>query len=69
MAKVFKIIFYFSFILLLNSASYAHFKGIFETEEKANEKSLKLGCSGTHKKKDKWLPCRDEKELHKFLRK
>ena len=57
MAKAFQIIFYFSIIFLL------------ETEEKANEKSLELGCYGTHKKKDKWLPCRDEEELHKFLRK
>ena len=69
MAKAFQIIFYFSIIFLLDTASYAHFTGIFETEEKANEKSLELGCYGTHKKKDKWLPCRDEKELHKFLRK
>ena len=44
-------------------------KGTFSSEQKAAKKSLELGCIGTHKNKDKWLPCENEKELHKYLRK
>ena len=44
-------------------------KGIFSSEQEALTKSLELGCNGTHKNMDKWLPCENEKELHKFLNK
>ena len=62
------IIFFYLF-LNLNSFSYAHMKGTFSSEKNAAKKSLELGCIGTHKNKDKWLPCENEKELHKYLRK
>ena len=44
-------------------------KGTFSSEQEAITKSLELGCKGTHKNMDKWLPCENEKELHKFLNK
>ena len=44
-------------------------KGTFSSEQEALTKSLELGCNGTHKNMDKWLPCENEKELHKFLNK
>ncbi|ABM72734.1 Hypothetical protein P9515_15271 [Prochlorococcus marinus str. MIT 9515] len=28
-----------------------------------------MGCIGTHKLKETWMPCESEKELHKYLRK
>ena len=59
----------FYFFLNFNSFSYAHMKGTFSSEKNAAKKSLELGCIGTHKNKDKWLPCENEKELHKYLRK
>ena len=62
-------IIYFYLFLNFNSFSYAHMKGTFDSEKKAAKKSLELGCIGTHKNKDKWLPCENEKELHKSLRK
>ena len=62
-------IIFFYFFLNFNSFSYAHMKGTFTSENKAAKKSLELGCIGTHKNKDKWLPCENEKELHKYLRK
>ena len=43
-------------------------KGTFSTEKEAEKKSLTLGCVGTHKNQDKWLPCENEKELHRYLR-
>ena len=51
-----------------NSYSHAHMKGTYSSEQDALKKSLELGCKGTHKNQEKWLPCEDEKELHKYLR-
>ena len=58
-------------LLFLNSSNYtsAHLKGNFLSKEAAIKQSIKLGCEGAHKKKDKWLPCRGENELHEYLRK
>ncbi len=68
--KKFKI-FVYIFILFLNfnNNSHAHMRGEFLSEEDAVNKSLELGCEGIHKNQDKWLPCKNEKELHRFLRK
>ena len=57
------------FFLNFNNYSYSHMRGEFLSEEDAENKSLELGCEGIHKNKDKWLPCKNEKELHRFLRK
>ena len=64
---------FFIFFLLIplncNYYLYAHMRGTFSSEKEALEKSLKLGCKGTHMNQDKWLPCENEKELHKYLKK
>ena len=65
--KPFIVLFFLS--LNLSDYSHAHMKGIFSSEEDALKKSLELGCEGIHKNQDKWLPCENEKELHKYLRK
>ena len=60
----------FIFISLnFNLYSHAHMKGTYSSEQEALQKSLELGCEGTHKNQEKWLPCKNEKELHIFLRK
>ncbi len=41
----------------------------FLSEEEAENRSLELGCEGIHKNQDKWMPCKNEKELHIYLRK
>ena len=65
-----KIFIYLFFLFQnLNNYSYAHLRGTFISEEEAENRSLELGCKGIHKNKDKWLPCKNEKELHKYLRK
>ena len=63
--------FIFLFLLFLNFNSYslAHMRGTFLSEEEAKKRSLELGCEGIHKNKDKWMPCKNEKELHIYLRK
>ena len=61
-------IFFLFLSLNFNHYSHAHIRGTFSSEQEALKKSLELGCKGTHKNQDKWLPCKNEKELHKFLR-
>ena len=39
-------------------------RGTFLSEEDAENRSLELGCEGIHKNQDKWMPCKNEKELH-----
>ena len=61
--------FFFLFLPLnFNHYSHAHIRGTFSSEQEALKKSLELGCKGTHKNQDKWLPCENEKESRKFLR-
>ena len=64
--NVFLIVFGFN---LIDIESKAHLRGNYFTESEAIEKAKKLGCSGTLKLKEMWLPCHSEKELHKYLRK
>ena len=68
------IIVFGAFVIALKIANYnnylhSHMRGKFSSEKEAQNKSLELGCKGTHKNQDKWLPCKNEKELHKYLRK
>ena len=67
--KIKTLTFLFFIFINLNFYSYAHMKGTFSTEKEAEKKSFALGCVGIHKNQDKWLPCENEKELHKYLRK
>ena len=64
--NVFLIVFGFN---LINIESKAHLRGNYLTESGAKEKAKKLGCSGTFKLKEMWMPFHSEKELHKYLRK
>ena len=43
----------------------AHLRGNYLNESEAEE----LGCSGTFKLIEMWMPCHSEKELQKYLRK
>jgi len=63
--------FIFLFFLSLNFYNYslAHMRGAFLSEEEAEKRALEIGCEGIHKNQDKWMPCKNEKELHIYLRK
>ena len=56
----------FLFFLSLNFNSYflAHTRGTFLSEEDAEKRSLEVGCEGIHKNQDRWMPCKNKKELH-----
>ena len=57
-----------SLILTLPSPVQAHPKGIYKSQNEAREQSDELQCEGIHKNGDYWMPCANEKELHKALR-
>ena len=57
------------YLLLYQFALSAHVKGFYKYQSEAKEKSAELGCEGTFQIKDLWMPCKNEKQLHKFLRK
>ena len=59
----------FTIALNINIYSHAHMRGTFLSEEEAENRSLELGCKEIHKNQDKWMPCKNEKELHIYLRK
>tara|TARA_A100001388_G_C28738078_1_gene485297 strand:+ start:943 stop:1191 length:249 start_codon:yes stop_codon:yes gene_type:complete len=64
--QVFFVIFGFN---LIDFELNAHLRGYYKTESEANEKAKKLGCIGTFKLNQMWMPCKNEKELHRYLRK
>ena len=65
-----KFVIFLPFLYLnFNNYSHAHMRGTFSSEQDAENRSFELGCKGIHKNQDKWLPCKNEKELHRYLRK
>ena len=57
------------FVALSSSApALAHRKGLYATKAEAEHRSLELGCNTTHQNNGRWMPCADERELHRKLR-
>ena len=54
---------------IIDIESKAHIRGKYLNENGAKEKAREIGCVGTFKLKEMWMPCASEKELHKYLRK
>ena len=48
---------------------WSHSKGIYDTQAEAQRRAQDIGCSTTHQNNGKWMPCADERELHRQLRK
>ena len=49
--------------------SQAHSKGIYKSEAEAKQRATELGCDSVHQNNGRWMPCSDEAELHRMLRK
>ncbi|WP_341884273.1 DUF3721 domain-containing protein [Synechococcus sp. UW140] len=54
---------------LLPNFVLAHSKGMYKTRAEAEKRALELGCKGSHQNNGLWMPCADESNLHKELRK
>ena len=50
-------------------ASLGHSKGIYQTKADAEKRAGELGCKSAHQNNGKWMPCANERELHRQLRK
>ena len=56
--------------LMLNiSPAHAHRKGIYESQSDAQKRAAEIGCSTVHQNNGRWMPCANEQELHRQLRK
>ena len=49
-------------------SSHAHPKGLYDTQQQAEQRAKELGCTGTHQNSGKWMPCSNEATLHQQLR-
>ena len=47
----------------------AHGKGLYATEAEAQQRATEIDCTSVHENNGRWMPCADERELHKQLRK
>ena len=50
-------------------SSLGHSKGIYSSKADAEQRASEIGCTTVHENKGKWMPCSDEQELHRQLRK
>ena len=56
--------------LLVNpTPGMTHSKGLYATEDEAQQPATEIGCSSVHENNGRWMPCSDERELHQQLRK
>ena len=47
----------------------AHGKGLYGTEAEAQQRAAEIGCTTVHENNGRWMPCADERQLHRQLRK
>lgn len=59
----------FAILALFPMASFGHGKGIYQSQADAEQRASEIGCTAIHQNNGKWMPCADERELHRQLRK
>lgn len=57
------------FILSIVSQALAHGTGIYIAKNQAEKRAKELGCDSVHQNNGRWMPCDNEAELHRMLRK
>ena len=57
-------------LLLVMTAQpgYGHGRGLFATQAEAEQRAAELNCTGVHPNNGRWMPCRDEADLHRAMR-
>ena len=58
-----------SALLMAGRSSRAHSRGVYNTEAEAQTRAQQIGCKMVHQNNGKWMPCANERELHRQLRK
>ncbi|MBL6801511.1 MAG: gibberellin regulated protein [Cyanobacteria bacterium] len=59
----------FAAVLICSGPSHSHGKGMYDTAAEAQERADQIGCDTIHRNNGRWMPCRDERQLHQQLRK
>ena len=57
------------FVAARPEPGWSHSKGIYATQAEARIRAQEIGCTTVHQNNGKWMPCADEQELHRQLRK
>jgi len=55
-------------LIFAPATALAHSNGLYASQAQASRKAAELKCDGTHQNKGAWMPCRNEQELHRALR-
>ena len=50
-------------------ASLGYSKGIYQSKAEAEQRADEIGCKSVHQNNGNWMPCADERELHRQFRK
>jgi len=53
--------------LLTTTPAAAHMKGMFKTRQEAERRAAELKCKGAFAMGSLWMPCANERALHKAL--
>jgi len=61
-------LFVLSALCLAPGRAEAHGKGMYPSQPAAAARAKELNCTGTHENNGKWMPCKDEADLHRALR-
>ena len=56
-------------LLVSQTPGMAHGKGLYATEAEVQQRAAEIGCNSVHENNGRWMPCTNERELHKQLRK
>ena len=56
-------------LLVNQTPGLAHGKGLYATEAEAQQRATEIGCTTVHENNGRWMPCAEERELHRQLRK
>ena len=56
-------------LLMNQTPGMAHGKGLYGTEAEAQQRAAEIGCTTVHENSGRWMPCADERQLHRQLRK
>ena len=57
------------FVGCIDPQILAHSTGIYAAKDQAEKRAKELGCDSVHQNNGRWMPCDNEAELHRMLRK
>lgn len=55
-------------LVAASPVAQAHPKGLYDTQQQAEQRAKELGCEGVHQNQGQWMPCSNEAALHHHLR-